>query len=72
MQGQSWEKFHGCKPSLSSLLQYSAHVELAFPEQGECNPAGSTIILFTQQVTVQSLDFFLTCLGGKKWLECFA
>lgn len=72
MQGQSWEKFHGCKPSLSSLLQYSAHVELAFPEQGECNPAGSTIILFIQQVTVQSLDFFLTCLGGKKWLECFA
>lgn len=34
--GQGWENFHACKPSLSPLLQYLAHVELAFPEQGEC------------------------------------
>lgn len=27
-------------------LQKSTHVELAFSEQGECNPAGSAIILF--------------------------
>lgn len=28
-------------------VQKSAHVELAFSEQGECNPAGSIIMLFT-------------------------
>lgn len=70
--GQGWENFHACKPSLSPLLQYLARVELAFPEQGECYSAGSSIILFIQQVTVQSSVFFFTCLGGKKWLECFA